>query len=188
MSSSYNKQHTFLLTFEPKEGRFNNLSNDALQLLNLLNPSRKLFCLCVGTYDFTYIKKQFNQQNFTSSHSFEISRQSSTSNNLNSSGFFPNYSDVHQISRAEQIGISQRVYCIMSYFPFFSFFADILLAMLNIIKVERLDIYRHRIEDLKKIDSRFQIARLKKIYSQFLKKFNKQPVRLNMVYHLNLLN
>jgi hypothetical protein len=42
-----------------------------------------------------------------------------------------------------EIGISQRVFCIMSYFPFFGFFEEVLRNLINNIKMERLAIYKH---------------------------------------------
>lgn len=80
------------------------------------------------------------------------------------------------------------MYCIFSYFPFFSFFSNILLNLLNLVKLERLEIFRDRIEDIRKIDSRFQLKRIKKLYLRYLKDFNRQPARLDLVYHLNLVN
>ena len=37
--------------------------------------------------------------------------------------------------KPDEIVVSQRVYCISSYFPFFSFFEDLLLLLLNTLKV-----------------------------------------------------
>ena len=34
-----------------------------------------------------------------------------------------------------EVGMTQRVYCITSYFPFFTFFEDLILSILNIVKV-----------------------------------------------------
>jgi predicted nucleotide-binding protein (sugar kinase/HSP70/actin superfamily) len=41
------------------------------------------------------------------------------------------------------VGITQRVFCIMSYYPFFTFFEEILRNLINIVKMERLAIYKH---------------------------------------------
>ena len=152
-----------------------------------MNPSRRLFCLCVGTYDFTYMGRHSDELESFSTHSLQTGSVLNESK-VNSSGFLPNYSMVMQRGAEDEIGVSQRVYCLMSYYPFFSFFADILLSVLNIIKIERLEIYRHKIEDIKQIDSKFQISRIKKIYKHHLKELNTHLVRLNSAYHLNLLN
>ena len=49
--------------------------------------------------------------------------------------------------------VSQRVFCITSYYPFFTFFEEILKNLINIVKMERLMIYKHKDEDIKASDS-----------------------------------
>jgi len=92
------------------------------------------------------------------------------------------------MSPVHEVGMTQRVYCITSYLPFFSFFEELILSMLNIVKVERLEIYKHQVHDIKKIDSRFQIHRIRQIYEESIKRFNRSVVRLNGRYTLKLLN
>lgn len=48
--------------------------------------------------------------------------------------------------------------------------------------------YKHQINDIKKIDSRFQIARVRQIYDETVRKFNKQKIRLDSTYTLKFLN
>jgi hypothetical protein len=61
----------------------------------------------------------------------------------------------------EEIAVSQRVYCISSYFPFFSFFEEVLLLLLNMLKIERLEIFQDQIEGLAHADSRYHSFRMK---------------------------
>ncbi len=74
----------------------------------------------------------------------------------------------------------------MSYLPFFGFFQKLLLTMLNLVKVERLELYKQRYQDIPRLDSRFQLTRLEQIYQSSIKKFNRQRARLNTVASLSL--
>lgn len=87
-----------------------------------------------------------------------------------------------------EIGMTQRVYCITSYLPFFSFFEQLILSILNIVKVERLEIFKHKASDIKKIDSRFQLHRIRQVFEDSIKHFNRSNVRINGKYTLKLLN
>lgn len=100
----------------------------------MLNPQRRLFCLCVGTYDFTYCGNMEPPLE-TSNISMVLEEKNIFDPRLTASEII--HKGASQ-SQPDEIAVSQRVYCISSYFPFFSFFEDLLLLLLNTLKVERL--------------------------------------------------
>jgi len=61
----------------------------------------------------------------------------------------------------------------MSYYPFFTFFEDIIRNFINIVKMERLTVYRHNNENIKltikQSDSEFQIARMTELFEGCLR-------------------
>lgn len=72
-----------------------------------------------------------------------------------------------------EIGITQRVFCIMSYYPFFTFYEEILRNLINIVKMERLAIYKHNEENIKltikQTDTKFQMERMVELFDHCYK-------------------
>lgn len=66
MTKSYTRQNSFLLSLKEEPGRLDHLSEDSRKLIELLNPSKKLFFVCIGTYDFTYMSKGAESFSMTS--------------------------------------------------------------------------------------------------------------------------
>lgn len=86
--------------------------------------------MCIGTYDFTYMGKSAESFSVASLPSAEIQDK-----RICSSELIPNLSELSNMDPYHEVGMTQRVYCITSYLPFFSFFEDVILSILNIVKV-----------------------------------------------------
>ena len=62
MSYCYTNLKSFVLSFECPDSNFKNHfhHND---LLNHMNPDHRLFCICIGIHDYTYIDKKNEKLN-----------------------------------------------------------------------------------------------------------------------------
>ena len=80
------------------------------------------------------------------------------------------------------------MFCISSYYPFFSFYEEILRRLINIIKMERLTIYKHNDENISEMDSRFQLGKMKELFVNCIRDLNARQVVFNRSYELKLIN
>lgn len=123
-----------------------------------LNPEKQLFCLCIGINDYTSVDKEKSDLaiNFSLVDSKNDKYKEEGPKSMEEGEFMPQLSN-RSSSSSSQSGIdaivSQRVFCITSYYPFFTFFEEILKNLINIVKMERLMIYKHKDEDIKASDS-----------------------------------
>jgi hypothetical protein len=74
----------------------------------------------------------------------------------------------------------------MSYYPFFSFYEEVLRNLINIVKMERLAIYKHNEENIKltikQTDSRFQMERLVELFDHCYRDLEFKKVAFNKEY------
>lgn len=106
-----------------------------------INPEKALYCLCIGISEYTTIDNGMGQKNFSKKNSslniieeesptmkYELTdellpEQAGTfSMNEKTSENFPSESSTESQNSNCKITMSQRVFCISSYYPFFSFY------------------------------------------------------------------
>lgn len=181
---------------------------DKNPFLSHINPERTLFCLCIGIHDYTTLTNDGMSVSPTRSKKADHSLKSieeedqmggnELANSINfsdveeknqpsDSNFSSSKSGESMISQ-HKIFISHRVFCISSYYPFFSFYEEILRRLINIIKMERLTIYKHNNEDISETDSRFQHHKMIELFLDCIKDLNSRKVIFNRSYELKLIN
>ena len=157
MSYSYTHLKSFILRFKCQEGT-DEREYQKNQFLMHLNPQKQLFCLCIGINDYTSVDKEKSDFaiNFSLVDSHIDQYKEPGPKSMEEGEFMPQLSNKSS-SSSSQLGVdaivSQRVFCITSYYPFFTFFEEILKNLINIVKMERLMIYKHKDEDIKASDS-----------------------------------
>lgn len=71
----------------------------------------------------------------------------------------------------------------MSYYPFFTFYEEILRNLINIVKMERLAIYKHNEENIKltikQTDTKFQMERMVELFDHCYKDLEFKKVNFN---------
>jgi hypothetical protein len=86
----------------------------------MLNPQRRLYCLSVGTYDFTCCGVSDASDEEGVSQSMMVNGTDVFDPRICSSEITQTRKELPECPL--EIAVSQRVYCISSYFPFFGFF------------------------------------------------------------------
>lgn len=67
MSYCYTNLKSFLLNFECPDSYFDEHFYDN-DLLNHINPDRRLFCICIGIHDYTWIPNKKDKINVSLGH------------------------------------------------------------------------------------------------------------------------
>ena len=80
----------------------------------------------------------------------------------------------------------------MSYFPFFTFFEEVLRNLTNIVKMERLAVYKHNEENMRltirQTDSKFQMERMVELFGECVRELEFKKVDFSKEYQLRLIN
>lgn len=202
MSYCYTNLKSFILNFECPDSSFEDHFNNN-ELLNHINPDHRLFCICIGIHDYTWLDTNRNKLNISlgniehSSNSLELHEESKIKSEgcegaLSNKESFKSIEEGLENINDLEIGITQRVFCIMTYYPFFSFFEEILRNLINIVKMERLAIYKHNEENIKltirQTDSRFQMERMIELFDLCYRDLEFKKISFNKEYELRLIN
>jgi hypothetical protein len=117
-----------------------------MEILNLLNPERKIFAICIQLEEFTIVNQE------SPLIELKTHRNKGSQKNFKSVKFqdFPSNKENDNLT----IIVSKRVYCLFSYYPFFGFFEELLKSLLYAVKVERYIRYKEGGESLKLVDSK----------------------------------
>lgn len=149
MSYCYTNLKSFILRFKCQEN-IDEKDYNKNKFLMHINPERQLFFLCIGINDYTSVDKKGREEegNLSLNGSQKESNEDNFAQQLSSKTISSTSSN-----KSVDAIISQRVFCITSYYPFFTFYEEILRNLINIVKMERLMIYKHNNEDIKASDS-----------------------------------
>lgn len=185
ISKCYNRENSFLLSFE-NQRQDRKVNPETEKLLDILNPQRRLYCLCVGTYDFTYCGTVADPEDECVSASVVIGAGEVFDPRTCASEIVK--AQMNTTLQPDEIAVSQRVYCVSSYFPFFSFYEEVVLLLLNMLKVERLEIFQDQLEGLAHSDSRYHSMRIKELFELKMSKLMSRNILPDMLYQVRLLN
>jgi hypothetical protein len=201
MSYCYTNLKAFVLNFECPESMFYEHFHQN-ELLDHINPDHRLFCICIGIHDYTCGPQQPDKINISLGTLSNGSFPSAQDPQIKSEGYEGSPSrqkdssksieDMIESAPDLEMGITQRVFCIMSYYPFFSFFEEILRNLINIVKMERLTVYKHNNEDIRltirQTDSEFQLQRMTELLQDCLKELEFKKVSFNKEYEYKLID
>ncbi|KAL4433553.1 hypothetical protein ABPG74_002950 [Tetrahymena malaccensis] len=148
-----------------------------LQLLDKINPSKTLYCVCFKVNDFVESTKL----------------DSSTMANNNNTNLQKSYSTSNIGKQKMKFWQTEKVFCFVTYFPFVKFFLQIITTVLNTIKIKRIKTYNERLDTipntLSNIDSDFLTNTFIQLSEKLLLELaNKDLPDFNSSLHFNIQN
>ncbi|EAS06095.2 DENN (AEX-3) domain protein (macronuclear) [Tetrahymena thermophila SB210] len=148
-----------------------------LQLLEKINPSKTLYCVCFKVKDFVESTKL----------------DSSTIANNNITNLQKSYSTSNIGKQKMKFWQTEKVFCFVTYFPFVKFFLQIITTVLNVIKIKRIKTYNERLDTipntLSNIDSDFLTNTFIQLSEKLLQELaHKDLPDFNSSLHFNIQN